>query len=182
MKITATYDIQFVAGCSEPGYDDKLVALANWNNISSHVFDALESRGISCEWEDEWITCDNCGKAFRTSPDSYGWEMYGHIFDGFALCGDCIDAPEYLESLENKPRTALSCALYRKIDPSNHGYTLLQDGYENGFHPGQTDDPKNILAALLKTDPSGRYIFVITDQGQFDIDFAVYKKNPADPE
>lgn len=167
----------FAQGCAEPGYDDKPVIMANWNNIEGAIYDALEGEGFSCEWEDEWITCDECGKAFRTSPDSYGWEMFGAIFDGFALCGNCIDAEEYLESIENKPRKALTCSLLDVIDPTEHGYTLVEDGFENGFHPGQNDDPAKILAGLLENDPQGRFVFAITGQGQFDIEFAVHKRN-----
>jgi hypothetical protein len=167
----------FANGCAEPGYDDKPVIMANWNNIEGAIFDELESEGFACEWEDEWIVCDTCNKAFRSSPNSYGWEMFGAIFDGFALCGDCIDPDEYLESIENKPRKALTCSLLRVIDPTDHGYTLVNDEYENGFHPGQNDDPAKILADLLADDPHGKYVFAITGQGQFDIDFAVYRKD-----
>jgi hypothetical protein len=56
----------------------------------------------------------------------------------------------------------------------------VQEGFENGFRPGQNDDPASILASLLTNDPNGRYIFVIDEQGQFDIDFSVYRKNEDD--
>lgn len=170
-------DTNFAQGCSEPGYDDKPVILANWNNIHNKVFDSLESHGFSCEWEDEWIICDNCYKAFRSAPDSYSWEMYGHIFDGYALCGDCIEWDEYLESIENTPKMAVTCSLFSAHkDEVESRYTMVKDGFENGFHPGQNDDAESILKSMLEHNPNGRFIFVIDDQGQFDIEFSIYQK------
>lgn len=170
-------DANTADGCTEPGYDDKPVILANWNNIPEKVFDKLEAYGFSCEWEDEWLVCDRCYKAFRSSPDSYGWEMYGIIGDGEAICGDCIDMPEYLESITNEPHRALTCSLMWEYKPlEQYGYKLIQADYESGFHPGQNDDPQKILASLLEKNPAGRYVFVIDGQGQFDISFSVYEK------
>lgn len=170
-------DSNSAIGCSEPGYDDKPVILANWNNIPAKMFDALENHGFSCEWDDEWIICDECYKAFRCSPNSYGWEMFGYIGDGFAICGNCIEWDEYLESLENKPRKAITCSLfYRFENEITSRYELIKDGFENGFHPGQNDNPDDILKSLLDNNPDGKYIFVINGQGQFDIDFSVYAK------
>lgn len=170
-------DMQLLQGCSEPGYDDKPVILANWNDIPGDVFDYLEKHGYSCQWGDEWIECDHCCKAFRSSPNSYGWEMYGHVYDGYALCGDCIDWEELLTSYENKPRKAVTCALFSKHeDEITSRYTLIKGEYENGFHPGQNDDPSKILAGLLEKNPQGKYIFVIDGQGQFDIEFSVYER------
>jgi hypothetical protein len=170
-------DSQYAEGCSELGYDDKPVILANWNNIPQKVFDVLERNGFSCEWEDEWITCDDCGKAFRSSPNSYGWEMFGYIGDGYALCGNCIDWDDYLESLENKPRKAVTCSLFYKFESEiTSRYTLVKDDYEAGLHPHQTDDPQKILKSLLEVNPNGKYLFVIDGQGQFDITFSVYER------
>jgi hypothetical protein len=170
-------DYQLLNGCVEPGYDDKPVILANWNNVDGKLYDSLENHGFSCEWEDEWITCDNCYKAFRSSPDSYGWEMYGYIGDGFATCGDCIEWEDYLESLENQPRKAVTCTLFAGHEEEiTSRYTLVKGEYESGLHPGQNDNPASILESLLKNDPNGRYLFVIDGQGQFDIEFSVYKK------
>jgi len=177
-KLLDKYTMGMSCGCVEPDYDDKPVITANWNNIPQKVFDALEGMGYACEWEDEWITCDECGKSFRLSPNSYGWEMFGAILDGYALCGYCTEWDEYLESLENQPRKALTCALWDEFkNEIESRYTLIEDEFENGFHPHQNDDPDEILEKLRKDNPNGRYIFVITGQGQFDISFAVYQRD-----
>lgn len=166
---------QIHSGCCEPGYTDQLVITANWNGIPNYVFHRLESMGISCEWGDEWLECGQCYKVFRCSPDSYGWEMYGIITDGEAICGDCLDIAEYLESIQNKPRQALSSALRYKYDPADYGYTLIQDDYEAGLHEGMNANPPDILKNLLDRNPTGKFIFTIDEQSQFYITFAVWQ-------
>ena len=169
-------DANICNGCCEPGYDDKPVILANWNDIPGKIFDILEDNNYACEWSDEWIVCDECNKAFRTSPDSYGWSMFGDIFDGYALCGDCIDYEEYYQTKENNPRIAISNSIMRSHPLTDYGYTLTEGDYKNGLHPGMNADPKNILAALLNDNPDGRFIFVIDENSQFYITFSVYSK------
>ena len=169
--------IDIAPGCVEPGYDDAPVILADWNRIPDRVFQALERAGFLCEWLDEWITCSECGKAFRVVPDCYHWQMAGIIGDGEARCLDCIDPEEYMESIENNPRKALTLPVLERYAPEDYGYTLVKKGYENGMFEGQSDDPRMILKAAREKDPKGRYLFAMTDQGQFDIEFALYVKD-----
>ena len=169
-------DVYTCNGCCEPGYDDKPVIMANWNNIPSKIFDILEDNDYACEWSDEWIICDGCNKAFRTSPDSYSWSMYGDMFDGYALCGDCIEYDEYYENKENNPRIAITNSILRSHPLTDYGYTQIESDYKNGLHQGMNDDPVKILAKLLENNPAGRYIFVIDENSQFYITFSVYIK------
>lgn len=176
-------DSNSAQGCSEPGYDDKPVILANWNNIPAEVYDGLESQGYDCEWEDEWLICDSCFKAFRCSPDSYGWEMFGIIKDGEAICGNCLNMSDYLESIQNNPKQALTCTLQDKRGPiEQYGYELVKTDLESGFYDGQTDNPKQILKSMLLKYPTDKFVFVIDSQGQFDISFSLYKKIRDDQE
>lgn len=169
---------EYAHGCNEPGYDDKPVLLADWHHVPDVVFNRLESLGYACEWLDEWTTCSECGKAVRTSPNSYSWSSAYVIQDGDLLCLDCVDAQAYYESIENAADKAASNEFTYKYPAENYGYTRVNDdAYTNGFHPGQNDDPKQILAALLSSDPTGRYIFVIEYTSQFEIGFSVYRKD-----
>ncbi len=180
------YYLRSFYGYAEPGYDeDKNAMLGDWNNVPDSDAKYIEELGFELEWEDEWLVCE-CGKGFRCSPNSYGWEMYGIIDDGSCVCGDCLkESPEeYLESLEDKPRRALTCALLNVIDPEDWGYELVNDQYENGWngwHEGTDGDPEKILAAEKAKRPS-HYLFAITGQGQFQIDFAIYRKIDVDEE
>src|SRR5678816_1797897 len=44
------------------------------DDTMKRLSDLAEKAGYAVEWSDEWSTCDDCGKAVRTSPDSYGWK------------------------------------------------------------------------------------------------------------
>lgn len=168
---------KFYTGCNEPGYDDKPMILANWNHVPNRVFDKIESLGYACEWSDEWTSCSECGKGIRTSPNSYEWSPAYQIGDGEILCLDCINPFEYYESLENNPEKAVSVEIAHRYPLDEYGYDLITDDYINGFHPGQNDNPKTILKAAREKSPEDRFLFVITFKAQFDMGFALYRKN-----
>lgn len=170
----AYFDI--AGGCAEPGYDDKPVILADWNNVPEIVLYKLEALGYDCEWSDEWIACDSCRRVIRSSPDSYHWQMSGIIDEDGCTCLDCLDAASYFESIENQPRKALTWPIFERYDPADYGYQLIEASYENGWYEGQTDDPQFILETAQAHDPNGRFLFAMTDQGQFDVKFSLYKK------
>jgi hypothetical protein len=171
----AHFDLAF--GCAEPGYDDKPVIMADWNHVPNVVFSRLESLGYACEWSDEWTPCSECGKAVRTSPDSYNWQPAYIIQDGDLLCLDCVDAQAYYESIENRPDVAASNEFTYKYPIEDYGYTRVNDdAYTNGLHPGQNDDPKQILGDLLSNDPEGRFVFTLDYTSQFEVGFSVYRK------
>jgi len=178
------------AGYAEPDYDDPrsgVIAFGNWNDMSrwneaANRFDAiddtpgrvaklLEKLGVELEWNDEWCFCDQCGKAVRTSPTSYGWRQSYAEIDGSISCCDCIaeDPTDYLQSLEGNSRRCVTL----DIDLAEQGYVLLEGGFENGFHYGQDADPKVIGDALEKQGIS-RFIFCLDGTGQFDIAFSVW--------
>jgi hypothetical protein len=166
--------MRYANGYAEPGYTDpaKVVIFANWNYFASGVDSILERYGYSLEWDDEWGVCEGCNKAVRTSPDSYGWQpSFVLLHDCEIVCVDCLngDAGDYLESLENNPRKALNLP---SIDPAEWGYARLEDGFENGWHPGQNDNPQEIFKRLTAQYP--RLLFQITGVGQFDVGFAVW--------
>lgn len=79
------HDVKLCSYYGEPGYTDPEngIVFANWNNISSTLANYLESAGYGLEWSDEWMIDYNHDKAYRTSPDSYGWQS------SIVLSGDC---------------------------------------------------------------------------------------------
>jgi hypothetical protein len=177
-------------GYAEPGYSDPksgIIAFGNWNDISrwntsSRTFDKqddapcrvaklLEKRGVELEWEDEWATCDHCGKAVRTKPESYSWRRYFAQDDNGITCGDCINADptSYLESLEGKADSCLTISL----DLEKHGYVLLEGGFEHGFQHGQDAEPV-LIAEALQDQGVTRFLFDLDSTGQFDISFSVW--------
>ncbi len=77
---------------AEPGYTQpaKGIVFANWNTLPCNLDRILERAGYAVEWSDEWATCDDCGKAIRTQPDSYQWSpAYEMSGDSILLCKVC---------------------------------------------------------------------------------------------
>ena len=169
-------NLGFAPAYAEPGYTnpERGILFGNWNYFPTAVTSLLEQYGYAIEWSGEWSTCDQCGNAVRTTADSYSWQPSHVILNECEIvCTDCIkgDASDYLESLEDEPTKALNIS---SIDPADYGYTLVQGDYENGFHPGQTDNPKQIHAELTEKGHS-RILFVIDSVGQFDIRFQAWE-------
>ena len=168
-------DIRYSHEYAEPGYSNpsKGILFANWNHVSQRVQDILERAGFAIEWQDEWTTCGNCNRALREKPDCYSWQpSFASYSDGETLCLDCLDPEDYLETLEDNPRTALNLP---DIDPSQYGYRKVEGDFENGFHPGQNDDPKKIYERLCEAGHS-RLLFQINDVAQFDMRFSIWEK------
>lgn len=170
-------DVQFADGCCEPGYDDKPVALGDWNesnySLMPRLAKVLEKMGYAVEWLDEWVVCDCCGKAVRSQADSCSWKRY--LFQseyGEITCGDCTkdDPADYLKHLSGN---AQSCLTF-DIDLSKYGYELHEESFENGWY-GQEDDPK-VIAKQLREEGITDFIFVLDSKGQFDISFSVWVK------
>jgi len=178
-KRTAESEIEnldWASDYAEPGYTagPKGILTANWNYFPSNIDQILERAGYSTEWSDEWTTCDDCGKLVRTSPDGYSWQRsFVMMNECETVCLDCVDWAEYLKSIED----ASSHAVMRACDPSKYGYTRISEPaeYEHGFHPGQNDDPKTILASLHEQDKYN-IVFRIPETSQFYITFEVWQR------
>lgn len=185
--------INVVKGYAEPGYggldpDNAIIALGNWNEITRwdrdtqrsitiskipcKVAKLIEKSGADIEWEDEWTTCDECMKLVRTNADCYSWKRsYVENDDGGTLCFDCQleDVEGYLESLEGNPDT---CATL-EVDPTDHGYVLVLDRLEHGFHRGMDADPK-VIAKTLERHGIERFLFKLDESSQFYSTFSMY--------
>jgi hypothetical protein len=170
------FDLQMSKAYCEPGYEktrplEGQILFANWNDSPLAEFgDLSEKLGFDIEWSDEWSTCDNCSKAFRTLPDSYGWKGYYAYVDGCGVCGDCIksDPYDYLYSLRNDPSRAITI---EGIDPEDWNYRPISNQlYERGLHQGQNDSPDAILKVLNSAKIDSAIFQVVTSE-QFCIKF-----------
>lgn len=178
-------DFEIASTYGEPGYstDKPFIVLADWNEPKHkggkreyRAFDLLET-----EWQDEWIT-DSENRAFRCSPDCYGWQASWFYHDGEVVPYDESDGHEGADLLEwldgygfvhnNGDSVELkavpSCISPERLSPFAE---LVRDDMETGFHPGQNDRPEK----FLKTAPEGRYLFRIQGKGQFEIRWEVYR-------
>ena len=180
---------------SEPGYSKdegkELIFFANWNGIDEDIMEQIEEN-FMVEWSDEWYQCCDCGKAIRTQPDCYHWQPYYHMFNECEpVCFDCIsDNAGLQESLledfiikGNEIDIDKDSANFRLLqindfELEDHGFKVLNDEhYENGFHPGQNDDPKIILKNLdVSFLESNQFLFKQSEQNQFYMKFDLYSK------
>lgn len=183
---SACESVAFYEGVVEPGYDDKPTALGNWNTITTYseslresividktparLSEVLERMGIEIQREDEWSSCGECNRLFRTQPDSYSWQRSYVETDDGGICLECIDPVEHLEALEGEDST---CNTIDSINPASHGYILVKDSFQNGLHPGQAADPK-LIGKALRAAGIERYLFNLDNVGQFDASFSVY--------
>src|SRR5262245_37954667 len=80
-------NLGYASGYAEPGYHDpdNGVLFANWNVFPRGFDRVLEQAGYAVEWSDEWSTCEDCGKAVRTSPNSYGWQRSYELIDDCSI-------------------------------------------------------------------------------------------------
>lgn len=150
------------------------ILLGNWNEYSRRATDLLQRAGYAIEWEDEWTECGNCARAIRTSPTSYRWQpAYVQYQDGEILCLECADIGDYLRELEDNPRRCC----FAIVDPAEHGYVRVSEEgeYENGLHPGQDDNPGEILEGLHAQGITG-VVFRVPSTGQFDINFETWRR------
>ncbi len=174
----------YASGYAEPGYNDPArgILFANWNLFPRGIDKILEYAGYAVEWSDEWHTCE-CGKAFRTSPDSYHWTMAG-AWEGECdlVCHECLtdDPADYLKEITGDSSRCVSEFMARKINFEEEGYTRYSDSgeYETGFHPGQTDSPAKVVETLkARGIDSARILFVQSEQSQFYVRWEVWLRD-----
>ena len=159
----------------EPGHIDPTTGIifANWNNVPSEIQDTLEEQGYELEWSDEWIICDE-GLAWRTSPDSYSWSPSYRITDHGDILTLRSDIQEWIEETHCYDHMQTPQAIPSNYDLTSEGFIKFNsDGYESGWFPGQTDDPKDILAKILEAYPNAKVCFQASSS-QFYASFDAY--------
>ena len=177
-------DFDYYLGVAEMGYDDKPMICANWNPPNAErIYKWLEKfmgDEIELHWSDEWMRCEDCGKAVRSSPDSYGWQAsWVWVSDCEIQCKECVEkhaddaALFYMNCLESQSR-ALPSWMSESVEKA--GFKCLESDesyctrFESGFHPGQNDTPQKCLKLAKEIlSYTFDYVFVIMDRGQFDI-------------
>lgn len=187
-----------VSGYAEPGYgsDESVVVMGNWNpkrfprgddapltheeNVGPRLAERLENVGAELEWYDEWATCGECYRAVRTQGDSYSWKPYYVMGECEFTCADCAreDVDTYLEGYVNNPQNAVTwCG---PVELNAAGWEQYAPGdpqqYQNGWHPGQTDNPHDILDGILADDPDAEVIFLLDANSQFYMEFSAWVK------
>ena len=62
------------------------------------------------------------------------------------------------------------------IDLASLGFTRIDQEFETGWHPGQTDEPQKVFERLQEEMPDHDFIFDLRSKGQFDISWSVWSR------
>ena len=145
----------------------EILSLTTGYNEEEHAFPD-DFWGFS----DEYDTCSECNHVIRTSPDSYSWVPDFWESDYGRICGDCVrsDPDDYIEERVEmgKRGKAVGCYL---VNPTDHNFTLVLSGLENGLHHGQNDNP---LAISRWTNEHDLVVLYTVSPSQFTVSFDVY--------
>lgn len=162
---------------AEPGYEAKrgIIFFADWNR-NKRLQTVLERLGYDTEWSDEWTFCADCDRALRDMPTSYMWERYAIKMLGNTVCVDCAKTQmdDVFFLYENNPWQWSWQWLPSYFDLAEYGYVMVVGGLENGFHPGQTDNPISEYRKHRRQWDS--LIVQITGTSQFYVTFSLWGK------
>ena len=172
------------AGVAEEGSVDEsktFIIFESWNQL--HALERhIDLDSVDHGFSDEYRRCDcgGCNIAVRTKANGWGWQPgYLETEGGLVLLEHAEegDIEEYLSDRINNAQNAVNCP---GLDISVVGFKTLEDGFESGWHHGQTDDPKAIMAGLRKKFPKAEFLFRIDGVGQFDMNFSIWVRGDAD--
>lgn len=159
-----------------------------WDFPYSEYIEWLQEQvDVECHFEDEIDYCRECYKAVETQPSSYGWTP-NFLYDDFyeCVCRECIESDkdlqmEFIDLLSDhhsheRPRAILDW--FRPIAEKERFKCLEDDDmackrFESGWHPGQDDDPREVIKWMEENLPDHEFLFCVDSVGQFDIQFSV---------
>lgn len=165
----------------EQGYtleqNKKAILFANWNNFDKYPnFMEWIEENYEIEWSDEWIIDYNESKAYRTSPNSYGWQQQVRITD----CGELItpdsDIKDWIDYCVMTDYKQQARCLPDFIDEElliEEGFKLILEDNANGWY-GRADDPNEIAENVFNETNYTEILFVLDSVGQFEVSFSVY--------
>jgi hypothetical protein len=187
-------------GIAEPGYGDSetVWVLGNWNDVTDYstgervvtdnrygrLFDALERIGIEGHWLDEWIRCDGCQSIVRRNADSYHWQPSFAEVDCEIYCTDCATGDYLDEVLESYIGDSNRCVTswLTETELTAAGFIRWNEPpFENGWHPGQTDNPRDIAERFESENPGSDWVFYLDENSQFYSRFSLFYR-PVDSE
>lgn len=155
-------------------------ALHEFEHHHPRIWAQLESQGVAFEWSDEWHLDYENDKAWRTQPDSYSWQP--SIILPLEACEYITpddDIETWIEACVNNPSMCVPRGVWSDAEIEATGFVEYQCGYENGWHPGQTDDPREITRLIREERGDDvEILFQLTQVQQFDISFCVWVRDP----
>ena len=175
------FDFEIASSYGEPGYkSEKPIILANWSDLGDELTQSVESM-FEIQYEDEWtVLYDEDCKAYRTSPDSYGWKpsivLWKGEFVSWQWLKDNDELLEYIQGeLCNNPRAACNCPIKDiDVDLNEIAEKVNENQYQSGLHEGMNDNPSEILNSFDDKARS-KLFFRVNCVSQFSADFELWK-------
>jgi hypothetical protein len=165
---------------------DKVWVTGNWNKpMGDRLFNALERIGVEAEWYDSVEKCYDCGKLMESQPTHYGWQP-SYLMDAECqyVCFDCLDTSndEILEEFNyiDNAEKAIPDVLGKHLE--TWGWAPYNGVFENGWHPGQTDNPRLIFDKIKEKEPNLSVVFRLDETSQFYIRFTAWTKDRSEDE
>ena len=138
------------------GNDFVIVEPQSDNPVDNPLFlEALAAIGISEDdsdnhwgYGDEYTQCHNCSQIIRTSPTHACWkpDFWLNLRDGEILCNECTKENANVYFVWYAKEAVEGVAHICLLDPEDHGFTKIIEDLEYGYHPGQNDDPRKLIA------------------------------------
>ncbi|MDD5527068.1 MAG: hypothetical protein PHE11_06685 [Candidatus Omnitrophica bacterium] len=131
-------------------------------------------------FDDEYMTCSECGKAIKTTPSYFAGDKPRYaILDCDIFCGDCIATnheEEYIDERINSAKNAINTSIISEDRLTELGWKKMKTRFESGLHERQNDKPKDVLEKFGKH----RDVLFTYETGQFDINFWAWVKKHED--
>lgn len=175
-----------IEACSEYGEDGyiledgkKAILFANWNEFDKYPnFMEWVEANYEIEWSDEWIISHEHGKAYRSSPDSYGWQQQFRITEDGEIITPDDDAEVWINHCKiedsESPHTPNALPYFiSQEDIEAEGFKLLDDDLESGWY-GRNDNPMEIAEEIIEEGKYKEVVFSLNAVGQFAIQFSTY--------
>lgn len=142
------------------------------------IFKKLDEEGMEFQWYDEWIIDHNNDKAYRIHGDSYQWQPSVAWDDSGELLTPDDDIEYWIEYAVNNPRVALPSHVWSDEQLMEEGFKEYKCGFQNGWYPGQTDNPVEISQVIAdeyaKKGKNVDILFKLSYVSQFDLGFCVF--------
>lgn len=172
-------EFYIVSDYGDKGYsiegDKEGVILSDWNKFDKYpnIVEYLEEH-FELNWDDEFVIDYENDVAYRSQPDSYGWQPEFVIMESEVLGVDDInkmddvDFREFLETENylNNPKTAINLNGFqpRGTDVAEDDYHMFE------YEP----DPEKIFNKVKEQYPDKDFYFVIGGVAQFGLSFTLY--------
>ena len=150
----------------------------------------LLEQGVVFEWYDEWVVVHEydqakeqyVSNAYRVVEDSYHWQPSAILDeDSCEFLTPNTPDDEWVEwALNDHTRCIPAGMLSTHMDfvgweDKQVWYEWDEDGFENGWHPGQDADPEKITDEIrARHGEDTDVVFVLTETSQFYIRFTAY--------